>query len=233
MSVQLLAVMAHPDDGELAFGGLLARAAARGMTCAILDLSAGEAGRRGTAPVRREESWAAALRLGVRLREGLGWPDGGLASVPRAAERLSEHLTRLQPTLVLGHGALDPHPDHRAAYTWVRGALEHADSATPTLTGAPARAAGDFSLPPPDWVLRLSEKESAAKWDAIRCHRSQLVPKDPTDLGQHLPGGLNILERAQRTASHYGGPHGAGEPLWLGHGAGLDTLRDLGLLEPG
>lgn len=228
--IDLLAVMAHPDDAELAFGGLLARAAARGRVAAILDLTAGEAGRRGTAAVRRDEACDAALRLGVCLREGLGWPDGGLAAVPQAAERLAEHLARLQPALVLGHGPFDPHPDHRAAARWVRDALELAGPATPSLAGAPARAPGDPGLAPPDWVLQLSPEERAAKWDAVRCHRSQLEPKGPTDRGEHLPGGQHILARAQSTASHYGVRGGDGEPLWLAHLTGIDRLRDLGLL---
>lgn len=222
--------MAHPDDAELAFGGLLARAAARGRVAAILDLTAGEAGTRGTAAVRRDEACAAALRLGVCLREGLGWPDGGLADVPRAAERLAEHLARLQPALVLVHGHLDPHPDHRAAARWVREALELTGRATPSLAGAAARAPGDPGLAPPDWVLQLSADERAAKWDAVRCHRSQLEPQGPADRGQHLPGGQNILQRAQSTAAHYGERGGEGEPLWLAHFAGIDRLRDLDLL---
>ncbi|MBI1380209.1 MAG: bacillithiol biosynthesis deacetylase BshB1 [Planctomycetaceae bacterium] len=228
--IDLLAVMAHPDDAELAFGGLLARAAARGRTAAILDLTAGEAGTRGTAALRRDEACAAALRLGVCLRECLGWPDGNVVSVPRAAERLAEHLVRLEPALVLVHGHLDPHPDHRAAARWVRDALERTGRATPGLAGAAARSPGDPGLAPPDWVLQLSADERAAKWDAVRCHRSQLEPQGPADRGQHLPGGQNILERAQATAAHYGARGREGEPLWLAHAAGIDALRDLDLL---
>ena len=44
MQIDLLAIMAHPDDAELLCGGTLARMAAQGYRVGILDLSAGESG---------------------------------------------------------------------------------------------------------------------------------------------------------------------------------------------
>jgi len=42
MSLDILAIAAHPDDAELGCGGSLLLAARKGLSVAIADLSAGE-----------------------------------------------------------------------------------------------------------------------------------------------------------------------------------------------
>lgn len=50
--LDLLAIMAHPDDAELLCGGALALAAANGDRVGILDLTRGEAGSSGSPELR-------------------------------------------------------------------------------------------------------------------------------------------------------------------------------------
>src|SRR5581483_4337987 len=64
-AVDILAVAAHPDDVELTCGGALLRAAAMGRRTAVLDLTAGETGTRGTPAIRAAEATAAAAVLGL------------------------------------------------------------------------------------------------------------------------------------------------------------------------
>ncbi|MEP6574181.1 MAG: PIG-L family deacetylase, partial [Gemmatimonadota bacterium] len=52
MSVDLLAIAAHRDDVELTCAGTLLRAVDGGYRTAILDLTAGESGTRGSASLR-------------------------------------------------------------------------------------------------------------------------------------------------------------------------------------
>ena len=52
----MLAIAAHRDDVEQTCGGTLLRMAARGLRTAILDLTQGEAGTRGTAEERAARS---------------------------------------------------------------------------------------------------------------------------------------------------------------------------------
>ena len=60
----VLAIAAHRDDVEQTCGGTLLRMAARGLRTAILDLTQGEAGTRGSAEERaakrlkRRSCWA-------------------------------------------------------------------------------------------------------------------------------------------------------------------------------
>ena len=75
--VDVLAVGPHPDDAELLCGGTLARCADGGRRTAILDLTRGEMGTRGTPDLRATEAEAARSALGVDLRLNAGLPDAG------------------------------------------------------------------------------------------------------------------------------------------------------------
>ncbi|MEO7714225.1 MAG: PIG-L family deacetylase, partial [Gemmatimonadaceae bacterium] len=54
--VDILAVAAHRDDVELTCGGTLIKAAGLGRRTAVLDLTAGETGTRGSAELRAAEA---------------------------------------------------------------------------------------------------------------------------------------------------------------------------------
>ena len=111
----LVAICAHPDDAELAMGGTLAREAARGRRVALVDLTRGEAGSRGTPEIRAAEAEAAARILGAAHRESLGLPDARLAPTPDARDAVVEALRRLRPQVVLLQHWHQRHPDHAAA----------------------------------------------------------------------------------------------------------------------
>src|SRR5581483_7534408 len=81
-STDLLAFGPHPDDIELGLGGAIARHTSEGHSVVLCDLTEGELGSNGTVEDRRREAEAAAKVLGVRLRENLQWPDGGIEASP-------------------------------------------------------------------------------------------------------------------------------------------------------
>lgn len=114
-SFDLAAVCAHPDDAELVMGGTLARAAAAGRRVALVDLTRGESGSRGTPETRAAEAAAAARVLGAAHRESLSLPDGGLQLVPAHKDKVVEALRRLRPRVVLLQHWEQRHPDHAAA----------------------------------------------------------------------------------------------------------------------
>ena len=73
MSLDILAIAAHPDDAELGCGGsLLLAAKERRLSVAIADLSAGEMSSRGTVASRQIEADNAARILGLKERRNLG-----------------------------------------------------------------------------------------------------------------------------------------------------------------
>jgi bacillithiol biosynthesis deacetylase BshB1 len=106
---------AHPDDAELVMGGTLARETARGRRVALVDLTRGESGSRGTPETRAAEAAEAARILGVAHRESLGLPDARLAQVPEHKDPVVEALRRLRPEVVILPYWDQRHPDHSMA----------------------------------------------------------------------------------------------------------------------
>ena len=72
----VLAIAAHRDDVEQTCGGTLLRMASRGLRTAILDLTQGEAGTRGSAEERAREAADAALLLRGHSSLWAGAPPG-------------------------------------------------------------------------------------------------------------------------------------------------------------
>jgi N-acetylglucosamine malate deacetylase 1 len=108
-------ICAHPDDAELVMGGTLALEAARGRRVALVDLTRGECGSRGTPETRAQEAQDAAAVLGVAHRESLGLPDARLAHLPEHKDPLVEAVRRLRPELVILPYWEQRHPDHAMA----------------------------------------------------------------------------------------------------------------------
>ena len=93
----IAAVCAHPDDAELVMGGTIAREAARGRRVALVDLTRGECGSRGTPETRAAEAAEAARILGAAHRESLGLPDAKLQVVPEHKDPMVAAIRRLRP----------------------------------------------------------------------------------------------------------------------------------------
>ncbi len=111
----IAAVCAHPDDAELIMGGTIARAVASGRRVAMVDLTHGERGSRGTPETRAAEALEAARILGAAHRESLSLPDAGLQLVPEQKDAVVAVLRRLRPRVVLLQHWEQRHPDHTAA----------------------------------------------------------------------------------------------------------------------
>jgi N-acetylglucosamine malate deacetylase 1 len=108
----ILAIAAHRDDVEQTCGGTLLRMAARGLRTAILDLTQGEAGTRGTASDRAREAEEAARILGVGWRQALDFPDGAIANTLDNRIAIVRILRRLRPRVVILPYWQARHPDH-------------------------------------------------------------------------------------------------------------------------
>lgn len=115
MSIDLLAIMAHPDDAELLCGGTLAKAVDQGHSVGILDLTAGERGSFGNQQTRAEEAANAARIIGVTMRRTAGLPDGRLESTIAARDVVADIIRELKPKTVILHWPDARHPDHHAA----------------------------------------------------------------------------------------------------------------------
>jgi bacillithiol biosynthesis deacetylase BshB1 len=108
----VLAIAAHRDDVEQTCGGTLLRMAARGLRTAILDLTKGEAGTRGTAKDRAREAAEAARLLGVGWREALDLPDGAIENTLENRWKIVRVLREVRPRVVILPYWQARHPDH-------------------------------------------------------------------------------------------------------------------------
>jgi N-acetylglucosamine malate deacetylase 1 len=114
---EILAIAAHRDDVEQTCGGTLLRMKARGVSTAVLDLTQGEAGTRGSAEERAAEAAEAARILGVSWRRALDIPDGRVENTWENRLKIVEVLRRVRPRVVILPYWTGRHPDHYTSST--------------------------------------------------------------------------------------------------------------------
>jgi LmbE family N-acetylglucosaminyl deacetylase len=114
-SVDILAIAAHRDDVEQTCGGTLLKAGERGQRTAILDLTRGEMGTRGTAEDRAREAAEAARILKVGARHALDIPDGRVENTWDNRLKVARVIRALEPRVVILPYWQGRHPDHYTA----------------------------------------------------------------------------------------------------------------------
>jgi N-acetylglucosamine malate deacetylase 1 len=219
--IDVLAVVAHPDDAELLCAGALLRAADEGRRTAILDLTAGEGGSAGSAAVRAAEAAAAARILGLAERRNAGLADGALANAPESRLRVAALLRELRPRVVITHWPEARHPDHRVAAELAREAGFIAGLRNAPIDGEPHRPHKVIHAltyvehgPKPTFVVDITD-QMERKIDAILAFDSQLGGRRA--LGDVFAGGERpIREQILALHAYYGGlvRVGYGEPFF-------------------
>ena len=116
-AVDILAIAAHRDDVEQTCGGTLLRMASRGLRTAILDLTQGEAGTRGSVRERAQEAAEAARLLGVGRRQALDLPDGAIENTIENRIKIVHVLRQWRPRVVILPYWQARHPDHATTGT--------------------------------------------------------------------------------------------------------------------
>jgi N-acetylglucosamine malate deacetylase 1 len=137
--VDILAIASHRDDVELTCGGTLVKHALKGHRTAIIDLTQGEMGTRGSAELRAAEADAAAAVLGVATRRNLGLPDAGIENTPETRRQLALLIRGLRPRVVIAPAPRGRHPDHRVGSQLIRDACFVAGLAKLDPTSPPHR----------------------------------------------------------------------------------------------
>jgi bacillithiol biosynthesis deacetylase BshB1 len=115
MKVDILAIGAHPDDVELGCGGTIIKMVSEGKKCAVIDLTRGELGTRGTDQTRKQEAEDAAKLLGLSARENLQMKDGFINNTEEYQMRIVQMIRKYRPEIVLANAIDDRHPDHAKA----------------------------------------------------------------------------------------------------------------------
>jgi bacillithiol biosynthesis deacetylase BshB1 len=112
MKVNILAFGVHPDDVELGCSGTLIAAVEQGKKVAVVDLTRGELGTRGSAKTRDNEAAEAAKIMGVHARENLRMADGFFQNNEENIRKVITVIRKYQPEIVLCNAPEDRHPDH-------------------------------------------------------------------------------------------------------------------------
>jgi len=118
----ILAIAAHPDDVELSCAGTLMMEKMQGKKAAIVDLTRGELGTRGTNETRMQEANDALAVMGLDCREHLELADGFFPNVKSSQLAVIRAIRKYQPGIILPNAPSDRHPDHGRAALLVKDA---------------------------------------------------------------------------------------------------------------
>lgn len=178
-SRRLLAVLAHPDDESLGFGGALAKYADEGVETYLLTATRGERGRFGAlkespgldivGKTRERELIEAAKILKIKEVSFLDYIDGDLdkADAPEAISAIGAHIRRVKPQIILTFGPEGAygHPDHIAISQFTTAAIVKAAD--------PSFESNGYA---PHSVLKLYYMAwTVSKWDAYQAAFKQLA----------------------------------------------------------
>jgi bacillithiol biosynthesis deacetylase BshB1 len=232
--LEVLAIMAHPDDAELLCGGTLAKSVDAGERVGIVDLTGGEMGSQGTPEVRGREAAAAAKKLGVTVRRCAGLPDSLLVNDHPTRLAMVALLRELRPRVVVTHWKVGRHRDHRIASELVHDACFLSALKRLDAPGEPFRplkliyaTAFREDADPPSFVVDITAQMDR-KLAAIAAYRSQFDSK--TQAGEVFPGGDRpLLDQVLAQCAHYGSRIRVayGEPFRVDEALEVTTLGGL------
>ncbi|MGH7308660.1 MAG: PIG-L deacetylase family protein [Candidatus Rokuibacteriota bacterium] len=220
-----MVIFAHPDDAEIASGGVVAKWVAAGCEVAYVLCTNGQAGTadRSFTPAqlaqkRADEQRAAADFMGVKHLVMLGYPDGELEDTRQFRGDIVRTLRQYRPHTVLVH---DPyrvkgfqHRDHRqagiaatdAVYPYARDHLHFAEQISRDgLEPHKVRELWYWGMDEPNVIVDVTDSIERQIAALIR-HESQLP-------GFNVPAGETIGQRlrhhAAELAEGYGFQYGA------------------------
>jgi N-acetylglucosamine malate deacetylase 1 len=226
MPVDVLFFGAHPDDVEWGVGGIALLLRDRGVRFAVVDLTNGEMGSRGTSEERKIEANSAAESLRA-TRENLNLPDCGLVDSPENRRLAASVIRRHRPKIVIAPLWEDRHPDHAAAGLMVQNArlfcaLKTLDDPNPPHNPGTFHFYPIHKFHPPTFVVDTSAVFER-KLDLLRIYRSQFAPA----VGDYLFG---LESRDRYYGSLIGAHHGealvSDQPIRLGSPSNLLSLLD-------
>lgn len=229
--VDILAIGAHPDDVELAAGGTIIKSVQQGKKVAIVDLTQGELGSRGTIETRYDEAATAAKIMGVIHRENLKMADGFFEATEENLLKLITAIRKYQPEIVLANAPEDRHPDHgrgsqlisRACFLSGLLKIETESDGEKQSHWRPKVVyfyIQDRYLKP-DFVIDVTEQRDL-KFDAILAYKTQFYQENMS--GPKTPiSGQEFLDSLEGRLIQYG------RDIGVKYGEGFITERPVGI----
>lgn len=205
-NADILAIGAHRDDVEQTCGGTLLKMAERGHRTAILDLTQGEMGTRGTVEDRALEADEAARILKVGWRHALEIPDGRVENTYKNRLNVASVIRQLRPRVLILPYWQARHPDHATAAVLGYEAAFLAGLSKLVLDEAPHRPfkiiyASLYAEVRPTFVVDISA-QFETRFASLMAYRSQY--EDQTAGRGLFPRQAEIRERVAAMAGYYG-----------------------------
>ena len=237
MKVDILAFGAHPDDVELSAAATLLKHIQQGKKVALVDLTEGELGSRGTIETRHEEAKAASKILGIEDRVNLKMADVFFEHSQENLLKIVEQIRYFKPDIVLANAVEDRHPDHGKASKLVSDACFLAG-----LVKIKTNLNGVDQLPyrpkvvyhyiqdryiKPDFVVDVTGFEEQ-KFESIRAYKTQFF--DPNSTEPQTPiSGKDFFEFLRGRMSEFGRSIGVqyAEGFTVERITGVDSFFDL------
>jgi bacillithiol biosynthesis deacetylase BshB1 len=233
MSLDLLAIAAHPDDVEQTCGGTLIRMAEMGYRTGVLDLTAGDMGTRGSPAERLAEAQVAAAHLLLRWRGNLGLPDGRLENALSARMTVAAKIREMQPRVVIVPYWEARHPDHYRAGELAYEACFLAGLKKLDEYSEPHRPfkivySSLYANVKPSFVVDISA-QFERRMQGLLSYRSQYGTA--SDSASLFPHESEIRERLAAIARFYGNLIGVryGEPFVVKETLRVDDLVSMGV----
>ena len=232
MKLDVLSITAHPDDTELTCGGTVIKMADAGYKVGLLDLTAGESGTRGNAPLRERESRRASKIMRVVHRENLYLPDAGIEDLREYKLKIAQKIRDLRPRTVILPYWEGRHPDHYLTGRIGYEACFYAGLRRLPLKGKPHRPHkiiySSLYVPSvrPTFVVDITA-QFEKKLKAVLAYSSQFSPRQ--DLQNLFPARADLRERLASLARHFGLMIGVryGEPFVTREVAQVDDIVEM------
>lgn len=231
MAIDILAIGAHPDDIELSCGGTVITMVRTGHHVALLDLTHGELGTRGSREIRAREAEEAANILGISERRSLDIPDGNIEVSQENIRQVMSVIRELKPKILLIPHSEERHPDHVRAHrlckeAWFYAGLKNMATTSNGAPQSPYRPDVYFEFMQwyefsPSFIIDVSDAYET-KMKAIRAFRSQFhdpSSQEPQTKLSH-PGFLDLIEARSR---YYG------ERIGVRHGEAFYSIAPFGV----
>lgn len=224
MKLDAIFFATHPDDVELACGGLIVKLTDSGKNVGIVDLTEGELSTRGNIKIRRLEARKASKVLGLSLRKNLGINDGNISNNSANRLKIIRIIRELMPEIVFIPYKYDRHPDHENSCQLLKEAvffsgLGKIKTYSSKKLQKPFRPAKIYFYMQnytfePTFIIDISH-EFERKMKAIMCYSSQFYNPD-SDEPETFISTKSFLEFIEARAKFYGFLIGAkyGEPYY-------------------
>jgi len=205
--VDLLVISAHPDDAEISAAGTIIKSVEAGKIVALVDLTKGERGTRGSAELRMVEAQNASRIMGTHFRENLEFADCFFTDTEENKLSVIDVIRKYRPEIVFTNSLRDRHPDHARAAKLVADCCFYAGLPKIETSHAAWRPRSVYHFNQdyynkPDFVVDISQ-HMEKKIEALKAFSSQFF--DPNSQEPRTPiSGAEFFDFIKGRAMDFG-----------------------------